>query len=367
MTREAEGWSGNRLYSGSKWMDFYWAVDSQYADGNSMPRGPNGKFPNDQFDLYFKLDITAIFSATVIDSTNNFVQNGSTFPSQSGGLNIANKTEHLAYSQRVKLGRVFGGNRVLNIASSLTGIDYVPGTLSFNTNVTVPGSAYAVPYVPAVTNYTVDADAGKVAFTWSGNQNDPAQDRYWETVDVTIERENGWEQVLSQAGNKTSHEFTGLNPNAKYRVGVRAWNADGGVSDWSPFRDVYTKPAPVTLNSAVIRSDDLTKVDLAWTVNAAYPGTTIISRRATTDSAYSTVTTLPTTQNTYTDTVTAGTNYVYFVRTYTPDGKLVSDESNKIVTVQPVKKYNVPGIKEMYLGSNRISRVYFQNTELWKS
>ena len=47
--------------------------------------------------------------------------------------------------------------------------------------------------------------------------------------------------------------------------------------------------------------------------------------------------------------------------------KLVSDESNKIVTVQPVKKHNVPGIKEMYLGSNRISRVYFQNTELWKS
>lgn len=216
-------------------------------------------------------------------------------------------------------------------------------------------------------DYNLNVTAGTVDVTWTGNQPDPTKPNYWEVVDVDLYRESGWDITYGLSNTKTSHTFTGLNPDFRYGFLIRGRNSTDGEGEWSEWLDIYTKPTAPTLTTAIVNASDSSKVDLAWEVTAAYPGDTHILRKAVSESTYSDIATLKDYIKTYRDTITSGGGYSYKLVTYVPNNKLTSDDSN-VITIAPSSAVKlIPGVKSMYLGSSSITRVMFQNKEIWKT
>ena len=366
MARITEGWGGNRVTNGAKWMEFYWALDTEYSDGNSMPLTGNGKFPNNITSTMARLQINIVFDAVTTDTANTFNQSGS-WPGYSGTVSISSVKEVTIYNQRISIAPFFGSNYGLQTVASLTGINSIPGTTSMNRWMNLPPRAWAKPDAPTITGYYITTATNEGTITFSGNQNNSGQDKYWQTTEYRIQRETGWDTTTGFAGNLTQKTFGGLNPNYRYAVQVRSANSDGGVSAWSPAIDIYTKPSAPTAIQAKRRTSDPTQIDVTWSINATYPATQYIQRRTTPTDAWSQIATLSSSATSYTDTYAIGYAPEYQIRTITPDMKTYSDFSGIVMADAGAIKQFVPGVNEIYHGSTKVTKVYFQNTMIWQS
>ena len=173
--------------------------------------------------------------------------------------------------------------------------------------------AWAKPNVPETSNARV---VGSTAYLdVSGQQNNPAADKYWQTQDKTIyDYATGqWTETYGLAGNSTTHSWSVVENNS-YLLGVRAGNEYGGLSEWSPWARIYTKPATPTGLTVTRPLADKTKVVLNWTNNAPYASIFHIFRLN--GSTFVQIGT--STIETYTDTRPMSDNSYYYVVAVTP-------------------------------------------------
>ena len=136
-----------------------------------------------------------------------------------------------------------------------------------------------------------------------------------------------WTETGGLSSGLTSYEWD-ADLNWRHILGVRSWNEDGGFSSWSDWVGVYTKPSAPTLNSVTRQAGDSTKVDVAFTNTAAFPGRHRIYRRYSTSDAYVEVGSVAAGASVYTDTVPRNQQAYYVVRTETPPNVVQSDNSN---------------------------------------
>ena len=330
-TRIHEAWGGNRVYDGSDWMELYHALELELTGGVNVQLTGNGKIPNGNSSVLGRLLVNAIFDANTQDSNNTFTLGGGVWPSFSGSVSIPTVREAQVYNQTALLWPDFGSSKTYRVTASLTGIERVPGTTSFDKYLSIPARAWAKPDVPTTSNARV---VGNTAYLdVSGHQNNPAADKYWQRQDKTIyDYATGqWTETHGLAGNSTYHSWPVVENNS-YRLGARTWNEDGGLSAWSTWARVYTKPTAPTGLTAVRRSGDRTTVDLSWNNTAAYVGSTRIFRWS--GGSWVEVGSVSGTGTTWSETMPLGSNPQYRVRTRVPDGSVQSDSTAVAVPVE---------------------------------
>ena len=340
-TRVHEAWGGNRVYNGGAWMELYHALELELYGGVNVQLTGNGKIPNDNPSVLGRLLVDAVFDANTLDNGNTFTLGGGVWPSFSGSVSIPTVRERQVYNQTALLYPDFGSSKTFRVTASLTGIDRVPGTTSFDKNLPIPARAWAKPDVPTVIGSEV---VGSTAYLdVSGHQNNPAADKYWQTQDKTIyDYATGqWTETYGLSGNRTYHSWPVVENNS-YRLGARTGNEDGGPSAWTPWARIYTKPTAPTGLTAVRRSGNRTTVDLSWNNTAAYVGSTRIFRWS--GSSWVEVGSVSGTGTTWSETRPLGSNPEYRVRTRVPDGSVQSDSTATATPVeylQPAAPTNV--------------------------
>ena len=369
-TRIHEGWGGNRVYNGSAWMEFYHALEAEESGGAGITLTPNGKIPNSNATVVGRLIVNAVFDANTLDNNNTFALGGGVWPSASSSLAIPTVREVTAYNQVKTLTPAFGSTTTFRVTASLTGIERVPGTTSFDKNLPIPARAWAMPNVPTLSNARVVGSNAIIDV--SGHQNSTAADGYWQTQDKTIyDYATGqWTDTLGLAGNATSHSWPVVENNS-YGLGARAWNVDGGASPWSPWARVYTKPTAPTGLTAVRRSGARTTVDLSWNNTAAYVGSTRILRWVS--SSWVEVGSVSGTGTSWSETVPLGSNPQYRVVTQTPDGAALSNQTATATPVEYLPPAAPTGVAVAMLGE-QTARVTFGGNQtnpavdrLWSS
>ena len=365
--RILESWSGNRVYNGGAWMDLYWAMDAELTGDPAWSLTGNGKIPNSYSSVLARLTIRAVFDANTLDNSNSFNFSGS-WPAFAGAVSIPTVQERTIYSSTVLVNPEFGSVTNLRAIASLSGVERVPGTTSFDRLIAMPARAWAKPTVPTVTGYSLNAAGDTATVTISGNRTNAGQDQYWQTLDKRIYHiSTGMVEALGLSGGETALTFSDLVANRRYQAEFRTWNEDGGVSDWSTSLNVYTKPNAPTIAQVKRKTTDLTKVDVAWAVTAAFPGRHYIERRMTPADSWKALANVNPSVSTYTDTVATGTQPQYRVRTISYDSKIYSEYSSIGTSdIGSVKEF-IPGVKEIYLGTTKITKVYTDNKEIWFS
>lgn len=365
--RIAEAWGGNRVYNGGAWMELYWAMDAELYDDPPWSLTANGKIPNNNSSVLARLQVLAVFDANTLDNSNSFNYSGS-WPAFSGSVSIPTVKERVIYNNTVLIYPLFGNTYNLRAIASLSGIERVPGTTSFDRWISMPARAWATPNAPTITGYSLNSDGTIATVGVSGHQRDTAQDRYWQNLDHSIYHSStGWAESLGGSGGDTSRSFSNLVGNREYQVTFRTWNEDGGVSSWCTAQKVYTKPAAPVIGTVKRKTTDFTKVDISWTVAAAFPGRHYIERRMTPADSWAALANVGSSVSTYTDTVATGTQPQYRVRTISYDSKIYSDYSAIGTSdIGSVKEF-IPGVNEIYLGTTKITKVFTNNKEIWFS
>lgn len=361
-----DNWAGNRVTSAGKWMEMYLRLDTETYSGD-LPHTGTGKTPNENTSVLARLRITAAFDANTQDSSNSFTVNAA-WPNRSGSVSIPKTTWHQIYNETYLYYPKFGSTTLIWASASLSGIDRVPGTTSFDRIFEFPARAWAKPAVPTITGYTLNAAGDRATVGISGHQTNSEQDQYWQAIDRTIySQATSWVETYGYANNTSSFVFSSLALNEEHRVGFRSWNEDGGLSAWTSWLHIYTKPAAPIIGTVKRKTTDLTKVDISWTIAAAYPGRHYIERRMTPADSWVALTNVSSYVSSYTDTVATGTQPQYRVRTISYDSKIYSDYSAIGTSdIGSVKQF-IPGIKEIYLGSTKITKVFTNNKEIWFS
>lgn len=330
-TRIYAAWGGNRVYNGSAWMELYHALELELTGGANVQLTGNGKIPNDNPSVLGRQLVDAVFDSNTLDNGNTFTLGGGVWPSFSGSVSIPTVSAKQVYNQTALLYPNFGSSKTFRVTASLTGIDRVPGTTSFDKYLSIPARAWAKPDVPTVIGAEVVGST--VYLDVSGHQNNQAADKYWQAQDKTIyDYATGqWTETYGLAGNLTYHSWPVVENNS-YRLGARTWNEDGGLSAWTPWARIYTKPTAPTGLTAVRRSGDRTTVDLSWNNTAAYVGSTRIFRWSGT--TWVEVGSVSGTGTTWSETRPLGSNPEYRVRTRVPDGSVQSDSTTVATPVE---------------------------------
>ena len=330
-TRVHEGWGGNRVYYGTNWMELYHTLELELYGDVDVQLTWNEKIPNNNYSVLGRLIVDAVFDDNTLDNGNTFTLGGGVWPSFSGSVSIPTVSERQVYNQTALLYPAFGSQSSFRVTASLSSIDRVPGTTSFDKYLPIPARAWATPNTPTVVEAKVVDNTAYLDV--SGHQNNPAADRYWQTQDKTIYdyATDQWTETHGLPGNLAYHSWPVVENNS-YRLGVRTWNEDGDVSAWTPWARIYTKPTAPTGLTAVRRSGDRTTVDLSWNNTAAYVGSTRIFRRS--GGSWVEVGSVAGTGTTWSETRSLGSYPEYRVVTQVPDGSV---QSNPTATAAPVE------------------------------
>lgn len=133
-------------------------------------------------------------------------------------------------------------------------------------------SAPDVPSVTLIRNSDTTA-----TITISGNQTNPAADKYWQYIDWQIQTDDGayGGGATSIAGTTNSIVISGLSANHRYRVQARARNG-GATGDYGQSGFIYTTPPTPSLS--LIWNEEDAGVDLSWSHSAAYVNEAVIQR-----------------------------------------------------------------------------------------
>lgn len=354
---------GNRVFNGTHWMQFYY-----YYELDGITLTSTGKIPNNYVgEVVCRLKIEIRFDIIVNDGNNTYTFSGS-WPNYTGPKTLTNNTHFLLSNEVVRRTPMFGAGINLSASGSLTGIGEVPGTASYNLSLTCPAKAWAAPEIPVITGYEISSVDSSVTITISGNQTDISLDKYWETIEYKLLKNGSLESQSAVTGNQTQIVFANLASNTKYEALVRSANSDAGPSvGWSNYLTIYTKPSAPSTIQAKRKTTDPTKIDITWSINAAYPGFHYIERRTTPAGSWSQIGTSTSSDTSYTDTYATGTTPEYRVRTITPDSKTYSDYSGIVMADSGAIKQFIPGVNEIYHGSTKVTKVYFQNKMIWQS
>lgn len=216
----------------------------------------------------------------IIDSTYNMNTGGSWGTSTSGtGINGSADsngvyTKEMRRTHQVSYSPAFGSGYTVNVTGSISNIDKVGNsgnlfTATMNENFTFPAKPYNPPN-KATVSASYSASTGKITLNISGNQNNAAADRYWNSVDVTILRSDtgSWHETHGLAGTTTSYTWD-VPQNGEFWVGARVNNGSGN-SGWTSWIVVHSKPSAPTNATATRPNVDKTQVVLNWTNNAPY-------------------------------------------------------------------------------------------------
>ena len=326
VTRIKEGFGGGRVYDGSEWMELYWALNGWLSGDPAWSLTGNGKIPNGYSSMNAELLIDVVFDSNTLDNSNTFTQNGTSWPYQIGSVPIPTVPSARCYQKSVLVYPKFGEETNLNAKASLTGIDRIPGTTSFDRTITFPARAWAAPDSPTITS--VKQTGTQLRLSISGHQLTTTNDKYWGETHWTIRRgDTGlWTETHGQAANKTFFDWSVLD-NEYYRVGAYASNADADTRNWA-FYDFYTKPAAPIITVAR-QTSNKTRVNVTINNQAKYPDRHRVYRWSNANGAWVEVGSIihgPT--NVLADTVPLGTNPSYLVTTETPGNAAVSNNSN---------------------------------------
>ena len=223
----------------------------------------------------------------------------------------------------------FGSTVSGTVSLSLTGIEAAGETLSGSRTFTFPARPYHLPAVPGTA-----IDGG--AYYCSGNQNDPAQDSYWQYTDWYLETND----VLAIQHSNLPGSQTGVNyaaaANSRYRGFIVSKNASGNGAAYTGY--YYTAPnAPSGV--AATRAAGSTQVNLSWAANGSrYVGSYRLWRSLN-GGAYSHLKDVAGLSTT--DTVPLGSTASYYVVALTPVGVNQGVSANSAV-VAIGSGYNVP-------------------------
>ena len=120
------------------------------------------------------------------------------------------------------------------------------------------GQGYTLPGAPVVTLTRIDDSSVRV--TISGNQSNPALDKYWERIYWSIQTDTaayvGSDYV---SGDTTSFTIPGCSADHRYKVMARVWNS-AGYGEFGLSGYVYTTPAAPSAATA-------TRLGASTTVN----------------------------------------------------------------------------------------------------
>ncbi len=203
------------------------------------------------------------------------------------------------------------GNPVTRACTlSLSGIEAAGETLNGTHNFTFPALPYHAPLTPTV---TIDADS----INCTGNQADPAADRFWETVLWSLETNGVWAPMgFAELGSVVSKAYAPA-ANGRYRGSVQAFNETGsssvGVSLYW-YGAVSAPGAP-----SMTRSFNSTTINLSWAAGASPSyARTYLLERSLNGGAWTQI--AATNGLAFADTVAVGSVAFYRVRAKTPDG-----------------------------------------------
>ena len=234
------------------------------------------------------------------------------------------------------------------------------------------GQHWSTPVAPGVTlTRTGETTA---TGTVSGNQNSPAADKYWETVDWQSRANDGaWGGGgIGLPGTTTSFGLGGLPADSKIEIQVRSYNSEGGGSAWSSPAPIYTRPDAPSAFTAVRVSPGSTAVELAWTNNAAYPGSFAIERSLDGGTNWSVVATTMAGSSTVTVSQTLAQAALYRMQTVAVSGGLTSAYTASVevgvafISDRSKLKLGTDQVDLMYVGSERIRRVYAGTSVVWE-
>lgn len=282
-----------------------------------------------------------------------------------GGWTQVAVTNGLAFADTVAVGSV-AYYRV---------IAYAPGSVANSawsgTSAASPtGKQWTVPNPPAVTFSRTGPTTAAAAIT--GNQNNPAVDKYWEFIDWQYSVNDGaFGGGGALAGSAASIPMTGLSQDAKYIVRVKSRNSEGGSSAWVASNAVYTTPDTPVAFAAARASAGSTTVNFTWTNNAGYPGRFSIEQSLDNGLNWSQVVTT-TTVGSASTTQSISQAALYRLRVFTPGDTDFSDYTPAVavgvafVSDRTKMKLGTSTIDYIYVGTQRVRRVYRGTTVVWE-
>ena len=237
---------------------------------------------------------------------------------------------------------------------------------SDNSNSMSVGYGWATPDAPATVTLKTDS-SNFFTVSVTGNQSNPAVDKYWESWSVELQTDSAAFEVKgTAAGDAPSFEIpssTVALPNKRYRAQVRATNVNGS-SGYTQSGFIYTKPLAAS-NVVAARVDVTTAVNISWTQNAAHPGSTRV-QRSLSGGAWLDVATVGAGVTSYTDTLDTAAYARYRVVTLNPTGTPADpSEPSATVSTAATDKDRLPGIDKIFAGDIKVFRVLSGTEQIW--
>ena len=179
--------------------------------------------------------------------------------------------------------------------------------LSASGTITLPSRPYHAPLAPGIS-----IDGGHIYI--SGNQNNPAVDRYWATTYWGLETDGVYQQLADQAGSATFATFA-VAADRRYRGHAAAGNANAGGP--SSVTGYYYAPVTAPGQPVTSRALNSTTVNVSWAagVSPVYTRTYLLERSLN-GGAWAQI--ASTTGTAFADTVAVGSTAAYRVRAQSP-------------------------------------------------
>ena len=232
-------------------------------------------------------------------------------------------------------------------------------------NMMTVGAGYAAPDQP--TNLTISNVSSQLRTTFSGNQVNPALDKYWEYLRFHLFSSEDGYTYLGQEDDETKSSFTstGLNlqPDRRYALAIEVYNSGGNsapkLSPW-----YYTTPdAPTELVAERVGGVG-GEVNLSWVNNAAY-ATEFVIYRSLDGAPYEEHARVSGSTTTWTGFVPVTSRARFYVIAVAGTAtSLRSNLSQELLSSEPDLS-RIPGVVKIYYGATKVYRVMRGSEQIW--
>jgi hypothetical protein len=174
----------------------------------------------------------------------------------------------------------------------------------------IQSGSTTVPATP--TNLTATASGSSVVnLAWTDNSTDETNF----VLQRSLTSNSGFTTIATLPANTTSYVNSGLTGSTTYYYKVQATNSAGG-STWSNTANATTAAAPPNAPSNLTAAASGSSViSLAWTDNSTDETSFVVERSLTSNSGFTTITTLPANTTTFVNSgLTGSTTYYYRVQ-----------------------------------------------------
>lgn len=284
---------------------------------------------------------------SILDSNYSFTSGGSWGNSSGMSGSISGSADSsgnfwktLRTTHQVPYTPAYGSEHEVQVTGSHGGVEKVgnPGNnfvALLDQRFNYPGKPYSEPERPTIESMVYDPVAGTYTMTISGHQNNPALNRYWANTSWTVSRAGTWEETHNQPGNRSTFTWT-VAEDSYFTFGAYASNSNQNTRNWRFSGTRYSRPKAPSGLAATRRAGARTTVDLSWTVNASYSGSTRILRWVNGD--WQEVASTSGTANSWSGTFPLGSYPLFRVVTQAPDGI----QSERSAAASPQDEYLAP-------------------------